>query len=184
MPRRASRRGSPLLALLLACAAPRARAGGPAFLSLAVQSTGLCLVSPDAFPCPGGAGNSCPVYLGACASPAANWSFDVEPGHLVSGFECAGGGCGLNVDCDATAAGAVVKLAAGVPRAAVAFDARAGQLAYTARNGLVRCLTGGLARAPTPPCWVGETFVAAQITIDDCASNATRGWRAAAPGAR
>ena len=153
-----------LIAAALTAAAPAARAAPAAsqWVSFAYGGSALCLASPLAFPCAGGAADSCPVFLAPCASPAANWSATVEPGFLVSGFECADGGCGLNVDCDADAAGAVVKLVAGVPRAAVVFDAVAGQLVYTARSGARRCLSGGLGRAPTPPCFAGESFVANQ----------------------
>ncbi len=154
----------------------------PRFVSFAYGDSG-CLASPLTFPCAGGATDSCPVFLAPCASPTANWSADVEPGSLVSGFECGDGGCGLNVDCDGVAPRTVVKLAAGIPRAAVAFNATAGTLVYTSRAGVVRCLTGGLAGAPTPPCFAGEAFDPKQITIDDCAAPATRGWRLVPPAA-
>jgi hypothetical protein len=155
------------------------------WVSFSYGGSALCLASPPAalFPCAGGAANSCPVFLAPCASPSANWSTTVEPGALISGFECAEGGCGLNVDCDSDAVGAVVKLAAGVPRAAITFDAAAGQLVYTARSGARMCLTGGLGRAPTPPCFAGESFLPNQVTIDDCSAPSTRGWRLAPPAA-
>jgi hypothetical protein len=34
---------------------------------------GACLVSNATFPCPGGAGNACPVFLGSCSDPSALW---------------------------------------------------------------------------------------------------------------
>ena len=34
---------------------------------------GACLVSNATFPCPGGAGNACPVFLGSCSDPTALW---------------------------------------------------------------------------------------------------------------
>ena len=151
--------------------------------SFTYGASGLCLSSPETFPCPGGAMNSCPVFLGPCASPTANWTTAVEAGRLVSGFECPGGGCGLNVDCDAVVPGAVVKLAAGMPRAAIAFNASAGQLVYVSRGGVTLCLASGLAAAPTPPCFAGEQFLPNQITVADCGDAATAGWRAVAPGA-
>lgn len=170
-----------MLLQLLGTLSLAAASDPPLFVSFAYGTTGLCLASPLTFPCPGGADDSCPVFLAPCASPAANWSADIEPGFMVSGFECSDGGCGLNVDCDADAPGAVVKLAAGVPRAAIVFNASAGQLVYTSRDGAQRCLTGGLAGSPTPPCFAGETFFSNQTTIDDCGAPSTRGWRRVAP---
>ena len=170
-------------------AAPAPRASW-ALARFTFQATGLCLglhLDPGSyFPCDGGAGNSCPTELLPCSAPRAVWNVTTD-GYLCSAYEGPGAesAC-VNVDCDSSEPGAVVKVIAGPTQwfSQLAFSAAAGgQLVYTSRSGMIRCL--GLPTAatpPTPPCNAGEEYLANGTVIDYCQESSTQGW-AMLPGA-
>ena len=133
----------------------------------------LCLGAPFPFPCANGSYNSCPLALTACGAADAVWA-ETAPSLLCNNYWGPGGDVCANVDCLSTAPGALVKLLAGGGReyAAVAFSG--GQLQYTARDGMIRCLRGGQGPV-TPPC-DGDFYTNSSIAIDYCIENATKGW--------
>ncbi len=174
-----------LLLALAALPAPSAasRNHAPAAWSLArfaYQSSGLCLgLHLDAgslFPCAGGAANSCPTELLPCAAPQTLWN--LSDGFLCNAFEGPGGDSAcINVDCDSSEPGAVVKVIAGPAQWFARLAFAGGQLAYTSRSGMVRCL--GLPTAatpPTPPCNAGEEYLNNGTIIDYCLEGSTKGW--------
>jgi hypothetical protein len=71
-------------------------------------NNGSCLVPSGTFPCWTGDGTFevCPVILGSCDDPAAQWSIEPEQSAIVSH---AYPGSGLNIDCDSCNASAVAK---------------------------------------------------------------------------
>ena len=83
----------------------------------------------------------------------------------------------MNIDCDSAEPGAVVKVIAGPVQWFSQVVFTAGQLVYTARTSLVRCLALPSADTPvTPPCNAGEEFLANGTIIDYCVENSTKGW--------
>lgn len=129
---------------------------------------GACLVSNATFPCPGGTGNSCPVFLGSCDDPSAVW--DDSQGVLENvHFATPGAPAQINIDCNAETPHTVAKLlqAGGNP---ISFAG--GQLAW---QGTGLCLNAG--QGPLiPPCNSGEGHAAQQIQVDLCSSAETQGW--------
>lgn len=131
---------------------------------------GRCLVSNSTFPCAGGASNACPLFLGTCDEPSSVW--DDASGQLLNPWASAHGGtAGVNVDCDATAPGAVVKLLGLNAGGWNAFSFAAGQIVYS-DTGL--CLDFGLGPY-SPPCG-HEPRSSNQISVQPCASATTSGW--------
>ena len=138
---------------------------------------GMHLDPKGFFPCAGGASNSCPLEMLSCSDPRT--LFDVTGGVLCSTYEGPDGGACVDVDCDSYSPGGVAKVIAGPASwfASISFsNASAGQLVYTARNGMVRCLNAGQA-TPTPPCFVGEEYLSNQTSIDYCSVASTQGWQ-------
>ena len=126
------------------------------------------------FSCPGGTGNSCPVFLGNCNDPSAVW--DESQGVLENvHFATPGLTAQINIDCNSETPHTVAKLlqAGGNP---IAFAD--GQLAW---QGTDLCLNAG--QGPLiPPCNSGEGHAAQQIQVDLCSSASTQGWtRTVAP---
>jgi hypothetical protein len=133
----------------------------------------LCLSTNTTFPCPGGADNSCPLFLGDCSSPASVW--DDSDGVLTSVGDSSGSTFPqVNIDCDSPSAGALAKLIVSGGNV-IAFED--GQLVYTPPNtqGPNMCLNGGQDPV-TPPCDASEPYLADQISIQDCSKASTQGW--------
>ena len=146
----------------------------------AYQTSGLCLgmhLDPGQwFPCSGGAANSCSTELLPCTAPETVWN--ITGGYLCSAYEGPGGdnAC-IDVDCDSSEPGAVVKVIAGPTQWFSQLVFSTGQLVYTARSGMVRCLGLPTATTPaTPPCNAGEEFLNNGTIIDYCVENSTQGW--------
>ena len=164
----------------LAALAHLPSATGSNLARFAYQSTGLCLGmhldTGSWFPCNGGAGNSCPMELLPCAAPQTLWN--ISDGFLCSAYEGPGADSAcVNVDCDSSQPGAVVKVIAGPTQWFSQLAFAGGQLVYTARTGMVRCV--GLPTAatpPTPPCNAGEEYLSNGTIIDYCAESSTQGW--------
>lgn len=143
---------------------------------------GLCLTSnaSSQFPCPGGANNACPVFLGDCASPSAVW--DDSDGTLqnVGIAASSGQSAGINVDCDATAPGAVAKLlgeGSGDSANPITFTPSAeGQLVYTldSQGAPYLCLDAG-GGPYSPPCG-REPRSSNQVATQLCTDSSTQGW--------
>jgi alpha-L-fucosidase len=131
---------------------------------------GRCLVSNATFPCTGGADNSCPTFLGACDAPSSVW--DDGSGQILNPWATAlGGTAGLNVDCDQTSAGTVVKLLGLNAGGWNNFVFQSGQILY-GETGL--CFDGG--QGPfSPPCG-HEPRASDQISVQPCGSATTAGW--------
>jgi hypothetical protein len=123
---------------------------------------GQCLITNATFPCPGGTGNSCPIFLGDCSDPSALWNDD---GGVLANLHFQG--AQVNIDCRYTAPHTVAKLLAD-PGDPIAFAG--GQLVYT--SGM--CLNTG--SSPNQPCNPNEPYAAAQINLEDCSSPDTQGW--------
>ena len=144
-----------------------------------VYADGRCLVTNATFPCGGGAGNSCPLFLGDCAAPQAAWD-DGDAASLVNlAFATPAAPNVVNADCDSCAPGALFKLITGSGSAArIAFDAAAGGLlryACAGGGGPPLCLNGGQGKH-TPSCG-GEPWLATQIVAAPCAGADAGGWR-------
>ena len=143
-----------------------------------VYADGRCLVTNASFPCAGGAGNSCPLFLGDCAAPQAAWD-DGDGASLVNlAFATPAAPNVVNADCDRCAAGALFKLITGSGSAArIAFDAAGGgRLRYACgAGGTPLCLNGGQG-AHTPSCG-GEPWLHDQIVAAPCAGGDASGWR-------
>ena len=144
---------------------------------------GLCLVSNDTavFPCPGGAHNACPVFLGDCSAATAVW--DDATGALMNpAASQPGNPAGINVDCNSDTPHTVVKLLrAGGGQNPISFTTDGGgQLRYAASSGAVLCLNDG--DGPLiPPCG-GESHADRQVQVMDCSDASSTGWtRVAVP---
>ena len=143
-----------------------------------VYPDGRCLVSNASnFPCPGGAHNACPVFLGGCADPTSVW--DDASGGLMNVFwgKESGQPAGINIDCNEVAPGAVAKLlgdGSGGSANSIAFTK--GQLVYTVDGaGLpLLCLDGGQGPYSTP-CG-NEQRSGNQVSTQPCSSGTTGGW--------
>lgn len=135
-----------------------------------VAPDGRCLVSNNSFPCAGGAGNACPVFLGDCAALSSVW--DDGAGTIMNVWASTqGGAAGLNVDCDATAPGAVVKLLGLGAGGYNDFAFANGQIHY---GGTDLCLDVG--QGPfSPPCG-SEPRATDQVSTHPCAAATTAGW--------
>lgn len=151
-----------------ACAQPSTR------VSYHYGATGMCLASnaSTSFPCPGGAGVSCPLFLAPCDAPGAVWDDGLG---FVAPLPAYGPAANIDLDCTECVAHRVLKLlgAAG-PDTPIAYAN--GQLVLTCSDGAtVMCLNGG--QGPiTPPCNSDEFYVQDQIQIDDCSAPSTQGW--------
>ena len=145
----------------------------------AYQTSGLCLgmhLDPGSwFPCSGGAANSCPTELLPCTAPQTLWN--ITGSSLCNAYEGPGSDSAcVNVDCDSSEPGAVVKVIAGPTQWFSQLVFSTGQLVYTARSGMVRCLGMPLLTPPTPPCNAGEEYLSNGTIIDYCVENSTQGW--------
>jgi hypothetical protein len=139
----------------------------------------LCLSTNASFPCPGGWGNSCPVFLASCADSASFWLERTDGSGFIESRLHAGA-C-LNIDCNSCSPHTVVKLIACDSASAFAFDEAAGQLDAASCAGV--CVDDGETGAPTPPCKAGEGFLQSQMTLASCASADASGWSRLAAGA-
>ena len=131
-----------------------------------------CLATnASSFPCAGGWGNSCPLFLAPCASPAAAW-LQRSDGLLES---AAWPGQCLNRDCNGCSAGTALK--------AMPCDGNGSPVAYSAAAGgqlsLAQCpgscvSDGSLGHAPV--CKAGEQMAAQQLAVEACSQGSTQGW--------
>ena len=126
---------------------------------------GPCLVTNSSFPCAGGGADSCPLFLGDCASPMALW--DDGDGATLSNLGAAGPNV-VNADCNSCAAGTLMKLITGTGSAAgLAFSAAGGgTIAYSCGGAPGLCIDGGSAGGA--PCDPSEPFLAAQVRVAAC----------------
>lgn len=131
-------------------------------------AAGLCMGTNASFPCPGGHGNSCPLFLVDCADPTAEWA---QAGAGGTSLESVAhpGQC-INIDCDSCAAHSIGKITDCAQASGFAFDAAAGALAGSACS----CLNGGQGAA-VPPCTRGEQVAVGQLQIDACGGPTTAG---------
>jgi len=128
------------------------------------ENGGQCLITNSTFPCSGGVSNSCPIFLGSCADPSAVW--DDSQGVLQNVLNAPSQ---VNIDCNSEVPHTVAKLLQAGGNGIVFAD---GQLAW---QGTTLCLNAG--QGPLiPPCNAGEPHADFQIQVDDCASDATKGW--------
>jgi hypothetical protein len=148
------------------------------------QKGGLCLSSNASaqFPCPGGATNACPVFLGDCSDPSAVW--DDSDGTLqnVGIAASSGQAAGVNIDCNSIAPGAVAKLLgmgsgdSANPITFIPAGSGGGQLVYTmdAQGAPELCLDGG-GGPYSPPCG-HEQRSTNQVATQLCSATTTQGW--------
>lgn len=135
----------------------------------------LCLISNSSnFPCPGGAANSCPVYLGDCNDPSALWQD--ENGYFVNPYlSIDGSPAEINIDCDYSVPYTVAKLLRYSGGSGNGLSFVSGQILYTGSDGTTMCLNGGQTK-PNVPCSATETYYPNQIQIENCTSPNTFGW--------
>jgi hypothetical protein len=134
---------------------------------------GLCLDTNATFPCSGGGGDSCPLFVGDCASPMALW--DDGDGATLSNLG-AGQANVVNADCNDCSVGTLMKLITGTGSAAgLAYSASGGgTIAYSCGGVPGLCLDGGSAGGP--PCDASEPYLAAQVRVAECAGASAQGW--------
>ena len=135
------------------------------------QNGGQCLVIANAtsFPCSGsGEAAGCPVLMGSCSDPSAQWQLSATDGTVMSAMLP---GIGLDVDCDSPAAHTVVKaLASGFAPVAVAAGGRLSVL------GNAACFNTGQG-PPRPVCGPQtEHTLPNQIQLAACSDATTAGW--------
>lgn len=139
------------------------------------QGGGCLTTNSTGYPCPGGAGNSCPAFLGSCADPTSVWD---DSSGILSNVRY-GSDSAINIDCNSGTPHAVAKclyVPGGGSGNPIAFSAASnGQLVYTSNSGSTLCLNGGQGPV-TPPCNSAENFIATQVNIDLCSNPSTTGW--------
>lgn len=133
---------------------------------------GRCLVTNTSFPCAGGGGFSCPLFLGDCAAPTALWN-DGD-GQTLSNLGVAQPNV-VNADCNSCSAGTLMKVITGTGSAALLkFDA--GRLEYSCGSSGGFCLNGGQG-AHDAPCNPSEPFLPSQIVATTCGDPNASGWK-------
>ena len=138
--------------------------------NVTLRNGGRCLVVANAssFPCSGtGTMAGCPVLMGDCADPSAQWQMSTTDGTVVSGVLP---GVGLDIDCDSSAPHTVVKaLACCFASVALAGD----RLSVL---GGAACLNTGQG-PPRPVCGPpGEHTLPNQIQTASCTDATSGGW--------
>ena len=142
----------------------------PAAPTVALAQHGACLTTNASFPCAGGHADSCPLALGACSDPMAAWTLQ---GSGTLGNAKLPGSV-TNVDCDACAAGSVLKVTSDAQyNDGVALDTTAGELRSLKCPGF--CLSGTTAQR-NPPCEGGEWTAPAQVALVACGTPEAGGW--------
>lgn len=134
-----------------------------------------CLVTNTSFPCGGGGGDSCPLFVGDCALPTAIW--DDGDGASLSSLGVGGQANTVNADCNTCAAGTLFKLITGTGSAAnLLYSASGGGVIAYACGGAPTplCLDGGSAGGA--PCDPSEPYLALQVRAAACTSASAQGW--------
>jgi hypothetical protein len=149
-----------------AAAAAAAAPGAPPPLCLATNATG--------FPCPGGWGTSCPLFLAPCGTPAAAW-LQRSDGLLES---AAWPGACLDRDCNSCSSGTALKIIAcgGGNGAPVAFGGGQLRLGGACGSSSGACVSDG-SSGHRAVCKAGEQMAAAQLAVQDCSDASTAGWQ-------
>ena len=127
-----------------------------------------CIATNASFPCPGGWGNSCPLYLDDCAAPTATW---LERADGLIESVALPGQC-MNIDCNSCSAHTVAKVIQCASASAIAWDATTMRLGIVTCGG--SCLDDGSSGAPTPPCKDSEFFLSQQLAVAACTQENTQ----------
>lgn len=143
--------------------------------NVTLSNGGKCLVIANgtSFPCSGsGDAEGCPLLLGDCADPTAQWQIDEASGFLTSSAvtSSAGAPVGLDVDCDHAQPHTLVKaLASGFNAVAVVGDT-------ISVLGGAACLNTGQGPA-LPLCGPSsEHWLPNQIQTALCSDPSAHGW--------
>lgn len=136
------------------------------------SGTNQCLVTNSStYPCPGGTGNSCPLFLGDCNDPTALWDDSQATLRNVYWSQRAGIDASVNIDCNYVTPDTPAKVLQcdGCGNTIVFSN---GQLLYT--SGM--CLNNGDTKS-NPPCNSAEPYLTNQVQIQPCTSTDTQGWQ-------
>ena len=151
--------------------APRLRPPPPP--PVRFRAAGGCLAPSGAYPCwqggSGGAYLTCPLVVGDCASPAAQWSLEGS-----SWVSHAYPGASINIDCNSCLPGAGAKLF-NSGASPLAYNASAGQISIPSCPGM--CLSAGAAGARAPCGGGSEPWLPTQVHVAPCSSSDTAGWQ-------
>jgi hypothetical protein len=154
---------------------PTRFAPAPPPKNVTLRNAGQCLVIANAstFPCSGsGDAEGCPLVMGDCADPSAQWSLDADSGFLVSATVVSSSGAqiAVDVDCDHSTPHTLVKaLASGFNAVTVVGDT-------LSVLGGAACLNTGQGPA-LPLCGPAtEHWLPNQIQTAPCADASAHGW--------
>jgi len=137
--------------------------------------TNQCLITNSSlYPCPGGTGNSCPLFLGDCNDPTALW--DDSQSSLINLYWSTQLNiqASVNIDCDYLTPNTVAKVLQcdGCGNTIVFTN---GQLVYN-NGGNTMCLNNGFGTKPNHPCNSAEPYLWDQVQIQACNDATTTGW--------
>ena len=143
--------------------------------NVTLRNAGKCLIitNVSSFPCSGtGDAEGCPLVMGDCSDPSAQWSLDSESGFLTSAVVVSSSGAqiGLDVDCNHSAPHTLVKaLASGFNAVAFSGDT-------ISVLGGAACLNTGQGPA-LPLCGPSsEHWLPNQIQTASCSDASAHGW--------
>ena len=150
-------------------------APAPTAVQYARGASGLCLATNGSgFPCAGGWGTSCPLFLASCTDAATRWLERADgSGFLESQLHA---GVCVDVDCNSCAAHTVTKAMPCDSASALRFDSADGQIVVVGCGAGAACIDDGTSGAPNPPCKDGEAFLPTQLTLAACSSDVTKNW--------
>ena len=151
---------------------PTRFAPAPPPKNVTMRNGGQCIIVANAstFPCSGtGPSAGCPVLMGDCADPSAQWVVAAD-GTVTNSFVAGGGAIGLDVDCNSPKPHTVVKALA------------SGLASVTLANGRLSVLSGAACfntgqGPPLPVCGpASEHVLQNQIQVGACDDATTAGW--------
>jgi len=124
----------------------------------------LCLGTNSSFPCVGGWGTSCPVFLTSCADPSSTW---LEDGSGKIESQLHSGAC-LNIDCNSCLPHTVAKIIDCGSASSFSYTSNQNEIQVSNCGGM--CLDNGATGSPTPPCKAGEEYLQTQVTLSQCSN--------------
>ena len=114
------------------------------------------------------------VSASACSDDGGLW--EIADSTIVSAAGGAGAGAPLNLDCDACAAGTLLKLISS-GTSAFTFDAAAGEIRAASCTAPPMCVTNGVASGASAPCGGGsEPWSPTTPHLAPCGGADTAGW--------
>ena len=150
----------------------------PTAVQYKYKNSNLCISTNSTFPCPGGWGDSCPLFLDACTDsvtgkPILRTIWYENPNNIENADypdNC------LSVDCDYCNEHTVTKLYACHGASSITFNATSQQLLINDCPNNRMCLNNGNGPA-IPPCKAGEEYLPnTQLQLANCTNPDTQGW--------